>query len=378
MEDIFLDNCSTTKICDQSLKRMSEVLINNYGNPSSVHGKGVEAKNILEHSRKIIADVLATDSEKIVFTPSGTYSNNLAILGSFLANRRNSRKCLLTSVAEHSSVIRPVEYLEKLGADIKKIKIDKEFTINVDELVDSVNDRTFLVSLSYVNNEVGFINPIFEIAKAVKRKNPKTLVHVDAAQAFCKLPLILSDTLFDFVTLSSHKVHGPVGIGALFVKNKKFLLPLTFGGNQEQGLCAGTEAVALAAGFAEAVKLSHDIPKQLAEIKKLYAYLRKELLLIPNISINSPRSKVSPYIINFSTNKIKSQTLLNFMSANKVYISASSACTRGGDSYVLKEAKIPHSRVSSSVRIGISSYTRREEIDIFISLLKTAVNTLSF
>lgn len=359
--EIYLDNSATTKVCREAAEAMMKMLTENYGNPSSLHKKGVEASKALENARQNIADALSCSKEEIYFTPSGTAANNTAIFGAVNANKRNGNRIITTSI-EHPSVNECMKRLEEQGFEIIRLRTDSNGAFSPQELLNAINSKTILISIMAVNNEIGTINPIHMIKTAVRRANSQALIHVDAVQGFGKIPLNPNKTGIDLLSVSSHKIHGPKGAGALFIKKGTKIQPYLVGGGQEKGIISGTEAMPAIIGFGEAVKALPNLSAELTHIKEIRDYFVREVTKIGGVHINSP-SDALPYIINLSVLGVPSQTIVNSLSEYGIYVSAGSACKKGHRSEVLTAIGLDGKRIDSAIRISLSRFTTKQDMD---------------
>ncbi len=359
--EIYLDNSATTKVCREAADAMMKMLTENYGNPSSLHRKGVEASKALENARQNIADALSCSKEEIYFTPSGTAANNTAIFGAVNANRRNGNRIVTTAI-EHPSVNECMKRLEEQGFEIIRLRTDSNGAFSPQELLNAINNKTILISIMAVNNEIGTINPIHMIKTAVRRANSPALIHVDAVQGFGKIPLNPNKSGIDLLSVSSHKIHGPKGAGALFIKKGTRIQPYIVGGGQEKGIISGTEAMPAIIGFGEAVKALPNISAELSHIKEIRDYFVREVTKIGGVHINSP-SDALPYIINLSVLGVPSQTIVNSLSEYGIYVSAGSACKKGHRSEVLTAIGLDGKRIDSAIRISLSRFTTKQDMD---------------
>ena len=359
--EIYLDNSATTKVCREAADAMMKMLTENYGNPSSLHRKGVEASKALENARQNIADALSCSKEEIYFTPSGTAANNTAIFGAVNANRRNGNRIVTTAI-EHPSVNECMKRLEEQGFEIIRLRTDSNGAFSPQELLNAINSKTILISIMAVNNEIGTINPIHMIKTVVRRANSPALIHVDAVQGFGKIPLNPNKSGIDLLSVSSHKIHGPKGAGALFIKKGTRIQPYIVGGGQEKGIISGTEAMPAIIGFGEAVKALPNISAELSHIKEIRDYFVREVTKIGGVHINSP-SDALPYIINLSVLGVPSQTIVNSLSEYGIYVSAGSACKKGHRSEVLTAIGLDGKRIDSAIRISLSRFTTKQDMD---------------
>ncbi len=369
----YLDNSATTKVCEKAKKNMIYALENCWGNPSSLHEKGIEADTLLLKARETVAKTLACEKGEIFFTSGGTEGNNLAIFGAAYANKRKGNR-VITSAVEHPSVQKAFDRLEKEGFEVIRIGTDSYGELDLSALEDAVNEKTILVSIMAVNNEVGTIQPVDKIASVIKRKISPALFHIDAVQAFGKISLNVKKLGADLMTVSSHKIHGPKGVGALFIKKGTKLTPVAVGGGQEKDIRPGTEPMPAIAGFMGAVEELTVMPS-LSKITDLRDSFLSQLSEREGIIINSP-SYALPYIINISLPGYRSETLLNFLSDCGIYVSSGSACAKGHKSHVLTAMNLPDSLIDSSLRISLSRFTTEEELSCFLEMLDKAMKVI--
>ncbi|HWF44632.1 MAG TPA: cysteine desulfurase family protein [Candidatus Kapabacteria bacterium] len=378
---IYLDNSATTPLAPEVLEAMQPYFLGEFGNASSVYTLGTRARARLEEAREIIARSIHAEPREIVFTSGGTESNNAAIQGAafhhLLAGKAIADFQIITEKAEHHAVLQPTEFLQQLGAHVTYLDVDASGHVNPEDFDRVITDRTQLVSCMMVNNEVGAINPIQEITRRVKERT-STLVHTDAVQALGKIPVDVKELGVDLLSLSAHKIHGPKGIGALYIRSGVQLEPLLHGGAQERNRRGGTEAVALAIGFAEAIK---QLPP--AEIiSRHFTALRKHLLdrlsQIPEVLLNSATDDTaSAAIVSFSfvpevLARLEAETLIIRFDLAGIAISNGSACTSGAmqPSHVLLGMGKDKEVASKSVRVSFSRYTSVEDIDRFVEVLR--------
>ncbi len=353
---IYLDNSATTRPFDSVIRAVSENMADNFGNASSLHKMGIKAEKVYKDTKKVILGRLGAEGD-IIFTSGATESSNTVLSGVPKANRHNGRRIVTTSF-EHPSVANPLRKLEEQGYEVVRIKPPgrsepQDFGRRI---VDAVNADTLMVSVMWVNNETGFITDLSEIYSAVKRKNPKTIVHCDAVQGFCKLP---SGTLrADLISLSAHKIHGPKGIGALYIAKGTRFEPLLYGGGQQTGLRSGTEPIDLIAGFAEAVKSYPDCTAKYAELNDR---LTKKLAELPDTGINSYGNAKN--ILNFSVRGVRSEIMLHFLEEREIYVSSGSACSKGKTSGVLAEFGVSDKDADCAIRVSFSPFTSESDID---------------
>lgn len=369
----YLDNSATTKVCEKAKKNMLDAIESCWGNPSSLHEKGIEADALLLRARETVAKALCCERDEIFFTSGGTEGNNLAVFGAAYAGRRKGNR-VITSAVEHPSVQKAFDRLEKEGFEVIRIGTDEFGTLDLTALGDAINEGTVLVSIMAVNNEVGTVQPVDEIASLIKRKGSPALFHIDAVQAFGKIPLNVRKLGADLMTVSSHKIHGPKGVGALFVKKGTRLTPVAVGGGQEKDLRPGTEPMPAIAGFMGAVE-ELTVRSSLEKITALRDGFTEKITERDGIVINSPPTAL-PYIVNISLPGYRSETLLNFLSDSGFYVSSGSACAKGHKSHVLTAMKLSDRLIDSSLRISLSRFTTEQELDSFLTALDRAMKVI--
>lgn len=375
MEEIYLDNSATTRVCEKSAEKVMELMTRGYGNPSSLHKKGLEAQKEVSHARQAVAGSLSAEPSEIIFTSGGTEANNMAVLGGAAANRRRGNRIVTTAI-EHPSVLEPMKQLQKEGFDVVFLSPDQAGRIPEEAVYQAVNRDTILVSVMAVNNELGSVQPIEILKKAVKRAVAPALVHVDAVQAYGKLLLKPEKLGVDLMTVSGHKIHGPKGIGALYLRKNARILPRTFGGGQERNLRPGTEAAPLIAGFGAAVEALPPWKEAYAKIEALRDYGLEQLSAIEGVQVNSTKDSL-PYLLNFSAVGVRSETMLHFLAQRGVYVSSGSACAKGEQSYVLKAAGLPEARISSAIRASFSRENTKKDIDALAEGIREGLATLA-
>lgn len=373
--EAYLDNSATTPLCSEAVDKMNYALKNCWGNPSSLHANGISASQLLEESRHIIANKLSCEAEEIIFTSGGTESNNIAIFGAANAMKRRGSRIITTSI-EHSSVEEPVKYLESQGFDVIRLRVGESGVIDERQLFAAVNPSVVLISMMYVNNEIGSIQPV-EFAKkaAVRGGAGNALIHCDAVQAFGKIQLKPYNMGVDLMSISSHKIHGPKGAGALFVKKGTRILQHNMGGLQESKIRPGTEPVPAIAGFGGAASVIPDYRESLAYATALRNYMTEKLFAMDGIVINSPKNAL-PYVTNISVLGIPSEVMLNYLSDMGIYVSSGSACSKGHKSRVLRAMNLSEDRTNTAIRISISHKTTKEEIDYLLFGLINAQKTM--
>lgn len=369
----YLDNSATTPLCDTAKRWMKRAMDDVWGNPSSLHAVGLDAEMLLLDCRKAVADALHAKESEILFTSGGTEANNLALFGAAYANARQGKRVLVSAV-EHPSVMKAAEQLRNEGFDLQILPVDSFGCVSLSALEDLLTAETTLVSVMAVNNELGTMEPIAEIAALLKRKKSRALFHVDAVQAFGKLDLSPKKLGCDLMTVSAHKIHGPKGAGALWIRPGVTLRPRTFGGEQQNALRPGTEPTVAIAGFAGAattLKPVANLPRVTALRDRFVAALRE----MPEVRINSADAAL-PYIVHLSLPGWPAETVLNFLSDKGVYVSSGSACAKGHRSPVLTAAGLDPALIGSSLRISLSDTTTKEELDYCLKMLQEAVRTI--
>ena len=345
---------------------MKKIMVDDYGNSSSLHRKGVEAEKYLRYAKEIIASNLKVDETEIIFTSGGTEANNLALIGTALANQRAGRH-LITTLIEHPAVSQTMKYLEKEGFHVTYLPVDKKGIISLYDLEEAINRDTILVSIMHTNNEIGSVQSIAEAGALIKKINPEIVFHVDAVQGFGKCHLHPKRLGIDLLTVSGHKLHGPKGAGFLYSDKKVKINPISFGGNQQQGRRSGTENVPGIAGMAKAVEIQYNnMNEDLVKLNELKNYFIKGLQSIPDVIINSPAGETgAPHIVNASFIGIKSEVLLHALEEKNIFVSAGSACTANKINYksaTLKAIGLNNVMMESAIRFSFSHYTTMEEI----------------
>ncbi len=371
----YLDNSATTKVCKKAAEKALYVMTECFGNPSSLHSLGFKAEQEIKNARRIISGALSCREGELFFTSGGTESNNTALLGAAHAHRRRGNK-IIVSAYEHSSVIEAARELETRGFEVVYINPDKSGKISPDDVARAVDDKTILVSVMLVNNEIGLVNDVALIAAAARRKNAKALVHCDAVQAFGKIPVHTGRLGVDLLTVSGHKIHAPKGVGALFVKKGTKISPIIFGGEQQNKMRPGTENAASIAAFGVACdEAVRNMPASYSKVKELSNRLANGLKEIEGVVINSAPD-ACPYIINFSSMAVKSETMLHFLEERDIYISGGSACAKGNRSHVLTSLGLSNLAVDTAIRVSFSSDNTESDVDALLCGVKDALNTL--
>lgn len=373
MRQIYLDNAATTKVDEEVLKTMLPYFNEKFGNASSTHFKGQEAKAALEKSRKIIANSIGARSHEIIFTSGGTESNNFAIKGLFFANYPQKNHIITTKI-EHDCVLNTCKWLETQGAKVTYLNVDSEGFVNLKELEEVITDKTILVSVIHGNNEIGTIQNLEEIGKMC-RKN-RILLHTDACQSFTKTFLNVKKQNLDLVTLNAHKIHGPKGVGALYIREGINIVPLSHGGGHERKLRSGTENIPGIVGFARAIEVANR--KDIEKMTKLRNKIIDNVLKIPNTKLNGAKEKRLCNNINISFSNIEGEAIGGYLENEGICTSTGSACSSHSleTSHVLKAIGLTPVQANSSLRITISKYTTEEEVDYFLEILPKIVEKL--
>lgn len=371
MKEIYLDNSATTRVFPEAAEEATKVMTEYYGNPSSLHKKGIEAEQIMEGAREEISSAIGGKLGHLYFTSGGTESNNLAILGTAYAKKRTGNRIIL-SAYEHDSIMECGKVLLNEGYDVQYIYPSEDGTIKAESVCAIINEKTTLVSIMLVNNETGAVNDIKSIVSAVKKKNANIICHTDAVQAFGKYRFSAKDLGVDLMTVTAHKIGGPKGVGALWIKKDVRVVPIHFGGEQEKRIRPGTQAMPLIAAFGKAAKLTMDGQTDFIEKMNL---LKEKFLLeikdIPEIKVNSKEPSVGA-IVNISVLGIRSEIMLHYLEEKGIYVSSGSACSMGARSHVLASMGYPSERVDSALRISFGRDTEPEDIDILVSSIKEA------
>ncbi len=376
MTEIYFDNGATTRVFPEVREIMSEVMDIEYGNPSSMHSKGFHAEQYINRSREIIAKSLRVDPKEIFFTSGGTEANNLALIGTALAGRR-TRKHIITSCIEHASVYNPLGFLEGEGFEVTYLPVDSRGIVDLTALKEALRPDTLLVSVMCVNNEIGAIEPVEEIGKLVKACDPGILFHTDCIQAYGKMQLFPRRWKADLLSVSGHKIHGPKGIGFLYVKNGVKIKPILWGGNQQKGLRSGTENVPGIAGLGKACQLIYENHEE--KMKAMGAlkahFVGRAVGELENVRDNSGEA---PHIASISFPGVRSEVLLHALEERGIFVSAGSACSSNKPevSGTLKGIGLTKEYYESTLRFSFSVYNTPEEADQCIEVLKELLPVL--
>lgn len=373
MNEIYFDNSSTTKPSRAVLEVVEKTMKEDYGNPSSMHKKGVDAEAYLKEARKAIADTLKADPSEIYFTSGGTEANNWAIIGTALAKKREGNK-ILTTQMEHPAVAEPCAFLASLGFEVEKIPVDTRGCLDLEALKSMLTDDVILVSTMYVNNEIGAVVPVEQVAKLVHTMSPKAYYHVDAIQAYAKYRIRPARTGIDLLSVSGHKLHAPKGTGFLYIRNGVRIKPIIYGGGQQNGMRSGTENVPGYAGLGVAAREAYtDFDARIAHLYALKKHMTEELQKMDGVVIHGMSGEEgAPHIVNASFKGVGSEVLLHTLESHEIYVSAGSACSthKRAGSPTLTAIHVPAAEMSSSVRFSFCETNTIEEIDTTVQVLK--------
>ena len=378
--EIYLDNSATTMVRPEVAKLMYEIMTKDYGNPSSMHIKGVQAERYLREAKEIFAGILKVSEKEIFFTSGGTEGDNMAIIGAALAGRRRG-KHIITTVIEHPAVLESCAFLEKNGFEVTYLPVNAAGQVEPDTLKASLRDDTILVSVMYVNNEIGAIEPVSELGRIIKEYNKDILFHVDAVQAFGKFRIHPYKENIDMLTMSSHKIHGPKGVGAIFIKDKTKIQPIALGGGQQKGMRSGTENVPGIAGMAMAAKELYDkFDEDVNRLYELKEYFVREITAIEGATVNGLTGRDSaPHVVSVSFDGItKSEVLLHALEDKGIYISSGSACSSNKPSLssTLKAIGVKNDLLYATLRFSFSVFTTKEELEYTINAVKELLPVL--
>lgn len=377
--ECYLDNAATTCCRKEVVEIMNQVMLCDYGNPSSLHKKGMDAEAYIKQGKEQIAKVLKVKEKELYFTSGGTEADNLAIIGAALANKRNGNH-LITSVIEHPAVLEAMDYLKEQGFEITYLPVNKMGCIESNQLKQALREDTILVSIMHTNNEIGSIQPIAELGEIIKEYNPSILFHVDAVQGFGKSKIYPKKMNIDLLSVSGHKIHGPKGSGFLYISEKTKVKPLLFGGGQQLGIRPGTENVPAIAGLMVAVtQIYQDMDTCLNNLRFLKERLATGLLEIEQVFLNGydPQND-AVHILSVSILGIRSEVLLHALEERGIYVSSGSACAsnKPAHSKTLKALGLPKDLLESTLRFSFSVFTKQEDIDYTLQVMKELVPSL--
>lgn len=370
--EAYLDNSATTRVFPQVQQLMIETMNEEYGNPSSLHTRGVAAEEYVTKAAEQIAKTLKADKKEIIFTSGGTESNNMALIGGAFANRRKGNH-LITTAIEHASVSNPMKFLQEAGFQVTYLPVDSKGHISLEELKAAIRRDTILVSMMYVNNEIGAVAPVAEAAKLVKSINPDILFHVDAIQAYGKYVIRPKRDHIDMLSVSSHKIHGPKGAGFLYINDKAKVNPLIYGGGQQRGMRSGTENVPGIAGLGLAAELIYENHTEKTErLYQLKERFTSGIRQLEGTAVNSgDGTESAPHIVSVSFSGIRSEVLLHSLEMEQIYVSAGSACSsnKPAVSSTLTAIGVKKEFLDSTLRFSFGTFTTPEEIDYTLEAL---------
>lgn len=372
--EVYLDNSATTRTFPEVAELMSKIMCEDYGNPSSMHNKGVQAERYVRYGRETLAKILKVNEKEIYFTSGGTESDNLALIGCAMANYR-AGKHLITTKIEHPAILQTMHYLEDQGFEVTYLSVNDMGQISLQELQNAMRKDTILVSIMHTNNEIGAVEPIAEAGRLIKSTNPSTLFHVDAVQGFGKYRIYPKRMGIDLLSVSGHKIHGPKGVGFLYIGEKVKIHNIIYGGGQQKNLRSGTENVPGIAGMAKAAEMLYNHLEEDAErLYSLKDYFCEGLRKIPDIRINNPEGmEGAPHIVSLSVAGVRSEVLLHALEDKGIYVSAGSACASNkphtAGSATMKAIKLPEEFLDSTLRFSMSVYTTREELDYTLQVM---------
>ncbi len=377
--EVYLDHSATTRCYREAADLMVRIMTEDYGNPSSMHRKGMEAENYLREAASELAGILKVQEKEIYFTSGGTESNNWALVGTAMANRRRGNRILVSAV-EHAAVSAPARWLADQGFDVVVLPVDRFGVVKMEALEEALTPETILVSVMHVNNEIGSVEPVEEIGNLIRKKAPGAYFHVDAIQAFGKYRIYPRRMHIDMLSASGHKIHGPKGIGLFYVNEKVKIHPLILGGGQQNGMRSGTDNVPGAAGMALAAKMAYEhLEEKTARMRAMRDRLADGLSRIERVVFHGmPSGQGAPHILNASFLGIRSEVLLHALEDKGIYVSAGSACSshKRAGSAVLTAIGCSREEMESAVRFSLGEETREEEIDYTLDVLKALVPVL--
>ncbi|MDE7260402.1 MAG: cysteine desulfurase [Lachnospiraceae bacterium] len=377
--EAYLDNSATTVCFEEVAHLMHKIMCEDYGNPSSMHHKGVEAEKYLRDATKTLADLLKADEKEILFTSGGTESDNIALIGTAMANHRRGRH-LITTRIEHPAVLQPMAYLENQGFQVTYLPVDHEGKISLEDLERAIRPDTILVSIMHTNNEIGSVQPIAEAGELIKRMNPQTLFHVDAVQGFGKFRIYPAKAHVDMLSVSGHKIHGPKGVGFLYIRKGARVNPIIYGGGQQKGMRSGTENVPGIAGLAKAAEMVYqNLDQDMDRMYGLRDMLIEGISDIEDVRVNGcPGREGAAHIVSLSVQGVRSEVLLHALEERDIYVSAGSACSsnKPQTSATLKAIGVKRELLDSTIRFSFSVFTTAEEIQYTIQALHELIPAL--
>ena len=377
--EVYLDNSATTRCFDEVAQLMHKIMCEDYGNPSSMHHKGVEAEQYLRYAKETLARILKVNEKEILFTSGGTESDNIALIGTAMANHRRGRH-LITTAIEHPAVLQPMSYLENQGFQVTYLSVDREGRISLKDLERAIRPDTILVSIMHTNNEIGSIQPIAEAGTLIKRINSHTLFHVDAVQGFGKFHVYPAKMHVDMLSVSGHKIHGPKGVGFLYIREGTKVNPIIYGGGQQKGMRSGTENVPGIAGLAKAAEIAYaNLDTDMDRMYELRDMFIRGVSVIDHVRVNGcPGREGAAHIVSLSIRGVRSEVLLHAMEEKGIYVSAGSACAahKPQPSATLKAIGVEKDLLDSTIRFSFSVFTTKEEIQYTIQALSEMIPML--
>ena len=377
--EVYLDNSATTRSYDSVRELVGKVMCEDYGNPSSMHRKGMEAERYVREARENIARTLKVQDKEIIFTSGGTESNNMALIGGAMANKRAGNHIITTRI-EHASVYNPLAFLESQGFSVTYLDVDRKGHISLSDLQEALRPETILVSIMYVNNEIGAVEPVEEIGRIVKAYRPSILFHVDAIQAYGKYEIRPKKQNIDLLSVSGHKIHGPKGVGFLYLNEKAKVRPLLFGGGQQRDMRSGTENVPGAAGLGLAAKEMYTgFSDRIRKMTELKDYFIDRVSELEGITVNSEKGLESaPQIISVSFQGVRGEVLLHALEDRDIYVSSGSACSSNHPaiSGTLKAVGVKKDLLDSTIRFSLGIYNTKEQLDYTVDVLKELLPVL--
>ena len=381
-KQIYFDNAATTKIYDEALEVMNDIEENFYANPSSMHRFGFLCEQKMKQYTDEVYKILNVEENEIIWTSGATESNNMAIFQ--LAKKYNKKgKHIITTTIEHPSVSKPIDELEKIGYRITRLAVNKNGLIDINELIDSIGDDTIFASIIYVNNEIGSIQDIEKISKILKNHVKNIILHIDATQAFMKIPFNIKQLGIDLMSTSAHKIHGPKGIGFLYIDKNIKIEPMIYGGGQQKNMRSGTINTPRICSFSKSIQISNEkLELNYKNVYNLREHLIKQINLLNeqlgDIFINSYIENASPYIVSLSIKEIRAEVLLHSLEDKNILVSSGSACSSSNKnlSNTLSSIGLKNDLIESTIRLSFSGYNNIEEVDYFINALKELIPVL--
>lgn len=372
MMEVYLDNSATTKCLPEVAALMTRIMCEEYGNPSSMHKKGVESEKYVRYAKEVIAKCMKVQEKEILFTSGGTESDNIALIGGAYANCRAGRHIITTRI-EHPAVLQPCAYLEEQGFAVTYLPVDAKGVISLADLERAMTPNTILVSIMHTNNEVGAVQPIEQAGELIKRINPNTLFHVDAVQGFGKYRIYPKRMHVDLLSVSAHKIHGPKGVGFLYINEKAKVRPIIFGGGQQKGMRSGTENVPGIAGMARAIEeIFSDFDEKIEYLYYLKERFAKGVSALEGIRLNGPAGRNgAPHVVSVSIQGVRSEVMLHALEEKGIFVSAGSACSSNKPSVsaTLKAIGVEKQYLDTTLRFSFSLYTTEAEIDYTVKCL---------